>query len=124
MKTTRVRNTVGVVGVVGAIAVAASQQGGQPPAGQPRPTFRAAANFVQVDVYPTADGRPVADLTKDEFDVLEDGVPQSVATFEHVSVRPGAPGTARRIRARRPRRTPWSPTRTTGCSSSSSTRTT
>jgi VWFA-related protein len=54
------------------------------------PTFRAAANFVQVDVYPTANGRAVGDLSKDDFDVLEDGVPQSVATFEHVSVRPAA----------------------------------
>jgi VWFA-related protein len=57
------------------------------PAGQ-QPTFRAAANFIQVDVYPTVNGRPVADLTKADFEVLEDGVPQSVATFEHVSVAP------------------------------------
>jgi VWFA-related protein len=109
MKTTRLRRTVGAVAVLqalrrrgarlallslvaGAIAVAASQPGG-PPAAQQRPTFRAAANFVQVDVYPSANGKPVADLSKDEFEVLEDGVPQTVATFEHVSSRPADPGT-------------------------------
>ncbi len=37
-----------------------------------------------VEVYATvtdADGRPVRDMTKDEFTVLEDGVPQTVSTF-------------------------------------------
>ena len=73
----------------------AAPQGRQAPAQNQPPTFRAAANFVQVDVYPTANGRPVGDLTKDEFDVLEDGVLQSVATFEHVSIRPAAPDAPR-----------------------------
>jgi VWFA-related protein len=68
------------------------QQAVQPAPPPQRPTFRTAANFVEVDVYPTANGKPVADLTKDDFEVLEDGVPQSVATFEHVSVRPTEPG--------------------------------
>jgi VWFA-related protein len=90
--------------VAGAFAVAASQPPPAPPGAPPprpgqatpqpqRPTFRAAANFVQVDVYPTANGKPVADLTQSDFDVLEDGVLQSVATFEHVSIRPADPGT-------------------------------
>ncbi|RPJ76867.1 MAG: VWA domain-containing protein [Acidobacteria bacterium] len=59
-----------------------------PPQGQEaqRPTFRAEANFVRVDVYPTVDGRPVMDLTQNEFQVLEDGVPQQIASFEHVVV--------------------------------------
>jgi hypothetical protein len=76
----------------GVLTAAPSRQSGQSPAPAQTPTFRAAANFVQVDAYPTADGRPVADLTKDDFDVSEDGVAQSLATFEHISVRPGAPG--------------------------------
>jgi VWFA-related protein len=77
--------------VAGALAAAGPPpQGGQAASGQ-RPTFRTAANFVQVDVYPTANGRPVADLLKGEFEVLEDGVPQALATFEHVSIRPAAP---------------------------------
>jgi VWFA-related protein len=74
----------------GALAVSAFQQPSSTPQ---RPTFRAAANFVQVDVYPAANGKPIADLSKDEFEVLEDGVPQAVATFEHVSIRPASPGT-------------------------------
>jgi len=73
----------------GALGVARSQQPpAQPRPGQQQPTFRAGVNFVQVDAYPTANGKPVPDLSKDDFEVLEDGVPQSVATFEHVSVRP------------------------------------
>jgi VWFA-related protein len=78
------------------LAVHGADPGGsQATAQRQPPTFRAGANFVQVDVYPTAGGRPVADLSKDEFDVLEDGVPQSVATFEHVSIRPAAPDAPR-----------------------------
>jgi len=64
----------------------------QPQQGQEqRPTFRAEANYVRVDVYPTADGRPVLDLTQDEFQVLEDGVPQQIASFEHVVVQAAGP---------------------------------
>jgi VWFA-related protein len=58
---------------------------GQPPQDQ-RPTFRAGANLVRVDVYPTAGGKPVADLKLEDFEVQEDGVPQKVETFEHVVV--------------------------------------
>ncbi len=64
-------------------------QQGQPPAqqGQPQPpVFRAEANFVRVDVYPTSGGKPVLDLKEEEFEVLEDGVPQKVQTFEHVVI--------------------------------------
>ena len=81
--------------LAGLAADGAAPAGGQAAAQTQQPTFRAAANFVQVDVYPTANGQPVADLSKDEFDVLEDGVLQSVATFEHVSVRPAAPDAPR-----------------------------
>ncbi len=60
-----------------------------------QPTFRAGANLVRVDVYPMKDGAPVRDLTKQDFQVFEDGVPQAVQTFEHVVVRPaGASGVA------------------------------
>jgi VWFA-related protein len=69
---------------------ASSQQGTRPPAPQPPTTFRTAANFVQVDVYPTSGGKPVADLAVSDFEVLEDGVAQSIASFEHVSARPAS----------------------------------
>jgi VWFA-related protein len=35
-----------------------------------------------VDIYPTIDGRTVEGLTAADFEVLEDGTPQSVETFE------------------------------------------
>jgi VWFA-related protein len=62
----------------------------QQPAQQP-PRFRVAANFVRVDAYPTADGRPVTDLTAQDFEVFEDGKPQKIETFEHVVVRAAGP---------------------------------
>lgn len=51
-----------------------------------RPTFRAGANFVRVDAIVTQDGEPVRDLAAEEFEVLEDGVRQTLASFEHVDV--------------------------------------
>jgi VWFA-related protein len=51
-----------------------------------QPVFRAGANLVRVDVYPTAAGKPVTDLEQADFEVLEDGVPQKVETYEHVVV--------------------------------------
>jgi VWFA-related protein len=56
-----------------------------------RPTFRAEANFVRVDVYPTAGGRMVQDLAQADFEVLEDGKPQEIRTFEHVLIQAGGP---------------------------------
>jgi VWFA-related protein len=56
-----------------------------------QPTFRVATNFVEVDAYPTSDGRPVLDLTAGDFEVLEDGKPQTIETFEHVVARAAGP---------------------------------
>jgi VWFA-related protein len=55
----------------------------------PTPIFRAGANFVRVDAFPTKDGRPVTDLTQNDFEVYEDGVLQKLETFEHVMVASG-----------------------------------
>ena len=54
-----------------------------PPA--PRP-FTTEVNYVRVDMYPTSDDRPVTDLQQSEIEVLEDGVPQKVVQFEHISI--------------------------------------
>src|SRR6266567_6659341 len=51
------------------------------------PTFRTEANYVRVDVYPTVDGAPVTDLRQDEFEVLENNVPQKIEQFAHVVIR-------------------------------------
>lgn len=46
------------------------------------PTFRGGANLVHVDVYATANGKPVTDLRAEDFEVLEDDRPQRVESFE------------------------------------------
>lgn len=61
----------------------------------PRPTFKAGADFIRVDVFATRDGTPIHDLQRDDFEVLEDGRPQKVETFEHVLVRAAGPQTSR-----------------------------
>ena len=62
----------------------------------PQPTrFRAGTNFVHVDVYPTAHGAIVPDLAATDFEVLEDGVPQKIETFEHVDLRGFTPAEAK-----------------------------
>jgi VWFA-related protein len=53
----------------------------------PPPTFRTEANYVRVDVFPTRDGAPVADLRQEDFDVAEDTVPQKIEQFEHILIR-------------------------------------
>ncbi len=61
------------------------------PEQQPPPTFRTEANFVRVDVFATRNGIPIKDLKLEDFQVFEDGVRQTLATFEHVEVRAGIP---------------------------------
>ena len=62
----------------------------QPPAGQP-PVFRAGINFVRVDVIVSdKSGVPVADLKQTDFEVLEDGKPQTVETFKMIKLDGGA----------------------------------
>lgn len=77
-----------------AIALGAQSQMASPPPPQ-QPTFRVEANYVRVDAYPTLDGQPVSDLTAEDFEIFEDGVPQKVAAFERVVVRPAGPQTER-----------------------------
>jgi hypothetical protein len=89
-------------------AIVAAQAPATPDAARPqtRPTFETGVNFVRLDVYPTRDGKPIDGLRAEDFEVLEDGVPQHVTSFEHVIVASGAhpaeqhePGTAGESRA-------------------------
>ena len=82
--------------VVAAVATAIAQQ--QP---TPQTTFRSGVDLVTIDVVATrADGAPVHNLTADDFELLEDGVPQKVQTFQFIdlssraAVRPLPPGIA------------------------------
>jgi VWFA-related protein len=69
-----------------------------PPTDQPaaQPTFRVGATYVRVDAYVTRDGKPVTDLTKDDFEVYEDGVRQTIRNFELVNIPAGFTQTAPR----------------------------
>jgi len=67
-----------------------------PSAQNQQPRFRTEANFVRVDAYPTKGGSPVLDLQQSEFEVLEDGVRQTIESFERVEIRPAGPQTERR----------------------------
>ena len=52
---------------------------------EPRP-FTTEVNYVRVDMYPTSGDKPVTDLLQSDIEVLEDGAPQKVVQFEHVSI--------------------------------------
>lgn len=67
-----------------ALLGAGQSQPAPSPAGQ-NPVFRAGANYVRVDAYPTLDGRIIRGLTKDDFEIFEDGKPQTVAASEFVT---------------------------------------
>ena len=66
-----------------------------PPSAQQPPIFRTEANFVRVDAFPTKDGKPLFGLAADDFEILEDGVPQRIQSFEHVVINTGTPPGAR-----------------------------
>jgi VWFA-related protein len=62
------------------------------------PTFKARIDLVTVDVRATdARGRSVNDLAKDDFEVLEDGRPQTVSAFERVDIPVSGPAAAARV---------------------------
>ena len=99
MRKTDARGTVTTRALAAALAVvvvvslsAAPQQPPPPPAGQ-TPVFRAGANYVRVDAYPTLGGEIIPNLTKDDFEIFEDGKPQTVAAAEFVTF--GEPDDAR-----------------------------
>jgi VWFA-related protein len=66
------------------------------PSSQQRPVFRAGANFVHVDAYPRKNGRVIDNLTAEDFDVYEDGVRQTIETFEIVRAAQHTPDAERR----------------------------
>ena len=64
----------------------AQEQQPSPPLPQPRPpVFRAGAHYVRVDAYPTEKGHIVEGLTKDDFEIYEDGKPQAIESAEFVT---------------------------------------
>jgi VWFA-related protein len=73
--------------LLGSLLIEAQQPTAQD---QPRPTFRTEANYIRVDVYATTrDGKPVLDLRRDEFELLEDRVSQTIDQFSPIEIRTG-----------------------------------
>jgi VWFA-related protein len=59
----------------------------QPPPGQPAVTFKAEVNYVDVDTVVTdQQGNFVKGLTRNDFELLEDGKPQKVEMFSYVDL--------------------------------------
>lgn len=76
--------------VLAAAVVQAARQDPQ------RPTFRTGINLVRVDAYPTKDGKIITGLTADDFEVLEDGVPQKIESFQFIEFPQNTPAGERR----------------------------
>ena len=77
--------SVGIVSVlvVGIGALSAMRSVAQ----QGVPTFREGVQLVEVDVIVTdRQGNPVRDLTKDDFEIIEEGRAQTVRTFSLVDL--------------------------------------
>jgi VWFA-related protein len=55
---------------------------------QDQDVIRITTNLVQVDVVVTKDGKHVTNLKPEDFELLEDGRPQSITSFAYVSTNP------------------------------------
>lgn len=61
---------------------------------EPQLTFRTATRLIEVEVVVTdSRGRPVRGLTRDDFTITEDRVPQEISVF-HIAGQPAAPAPA------------------------------
>jgi VWFA-related protein len=82
----RVRGVVLALGLAVLTPTAGAQQPPEPTKtqAQQRPVFRGGTHFVRVDAYPTQDGRIVEGLEPADFEILEDGVPQKIESFDFV----------------------------------------
>jgi VWFA-related protein len=73
--------------MLGAAGATAQQPPPTAAQGTPVATFRAEANYIEVDAVVTdAQGRIVTDLSQAEFEVLEDGRPQRIGAFSLVAL--------------------------------------
>ena len=83
----RTRIASGLAAVALLSAAPAAQQPSAPASPPQPPTFRVGVGAVRLDVTVIGrDGLPVSDLTREDFDVREDGVVQRVRLFQHVSL--------------------------------------
>ena len=87
----RIRNVIVtvVLAVSGFTAVGAlmAQQPQPAPAQRQAPTFRVEVNYVEIDATVTdVQGRFVRGLTKDDFELIEEGEQQTISAFTAVDL--------------------------------------
>src|SRR5262245_20218166 len=78
-----------IVALVLSLTMTAVVRTQDPPASQGagQPTFRTGVNVVRVDVIATdSRGNPVPDLAKEEFEIVEDGRPQTIDFFRQIRI--------------------------------------
>src|SRR6266699_2153830 len=83
------RTQLAFVFAVLASVILFGQQGGvsAPPQAPPAVTFKTEVNYVEVGAVVTdAQGNFVRTLTKDDFQVLEDGKPQKISAYSLVDI--------------------------------------
>src|SRR5687767_14930198 len=68
----------------------------RPTEAQQRPVFRGGTHFVRVDAYPAQNGRIVEGLQADDFEILEDGKPQRIESFDFIKFEGLSPDAERR----------------------------
>ena len=98
------RPVVSLAGLMGVVCVLllqgpglGAQQADEPRPQQPAaPVFRAGVEFVSVDVFPRRDGKLVEGLGVEDFQVLEDGTPQTIESFEFIRIEPNPVDSDRR----------------------------
>ena len=75
------------VALVVVVVCALRSDGQQPQRPEPPPAFRVQVDAIDIDAFVTdAQGNPVTDLTADDFEVLEDGRRQTIASFAHFNI--------------------------------------
>ena len=61
-----------------------STQATPPTQAQQRPQFRGGTRFVRVDAYPVENGKIVEGLRPQDFEILEDGKPQTIDSLDFI----------------------------------------
>ena len=75
---------------------AATRAASRPPPRSSGRSFRGGTHFVRVDAYPLEDGRIVEGLEAEDFEILEDGKPQQIDSFDFISFDSFTPDAERR----------------------------
>src|SRR4029453_11913813 len=63
---------------------ATAQQTAPPTQAQQRPVFRGGTHFGRGDAFPVRDGKNIDGLTPEDFEILEDGKPQAIESFDFI----------------------------------------